>query len=227
MTEMRLIGECECGSGKWNVRCCHPELEKKLDSLRMTDFGRAQQAARENRDAESCDAATDMIKDLSKLAGIRIDEARHAEEERLRMLADAPVTAESVKQFYEKWDWLKRNTPFISLKRKEMTRLKDRIVQHMLNLAADGNWFVWRKANVLYIETPYGQCSFHIVAIPLPDWFVAVVERQDLEWSGKRESDIVIRRTLGDTTVGRKRRRPSELYLTSCHGIADVTPGMR
>jgi len=107
-----------------------------------------------------------------------------------------------------------------------MTRLKDRIVQHMLNLAAEGNWFVWRKANVLYIETPYGQCSFHIVAIPVPDWFVAVVKRQDPEWSGKRESDIVIRRTLGDTTVGRKRRRPSKLYLTSCHVNAGVTPGM-
>jgi len=100
VTEMRLIDECECGSGQWKVRCCHPELEKKLDSLWMADFCRAQQAAKEKGDAEAYDDAIDMIKNLSKLAGIRIDEGRHAEEERLRMLADAPVTAESVKQFY-------------------------------------------------------------------------------------------------------------------------------
>jgi hypothetical protein len=127
-----------------------------------------------------------------------------------------PISAESVKEYYANWN----NGVAIKNGGAAYLDFKARLIKHLLKLAENEKWLVWRRDIVLYIETPYGQCSFHVVPIrmagfhPLPEWFLTI-QVQNKKWSGKRDSDLVIRRLLGDKSVGRKIKRPKQLWMKS------------
>jgi hypothetical protein len=137
-------------------------------------------------------------------------EKREIEAE-LRYLCDSTrrVTAKYARLFYKWWSRLSGYcNPCGDWKRiYNLDLAKERIMCAVVRVAQKNGWLVWRMSNVLYVETPHGQCSWHVGTLcnipdgQLCDWFLAFPIREDLAWSRVRNSDIVVRKALGEVTA--------------------------
>jgi hypothetical protein len=119
------------------------------------------------------------------------------------------VTPKYARLFYEWWSRLSGYcNPFGRWKQRyNLDIAKERIMHAVVRVAKKNGWLIWRMSNVLYVETPYGQCSWHVGSLcdipcdKLGKWFRSFPVRPDLQWSGVRNSDIVVRRVLGEVTA--------------------------
>ena len=123
----------------------------------------------------------------------------------IRYLAKGRVSPKYVRTFYDLWKQCSGYRNPLEPWRYHFAGAKDRIVDHMLRRAAKFGWLVWRQKFVLYVETPVGQISWHMVKpshipgcqTPIPKCFLKFTERFDLQWSGIRNSDEIIIQCLG------------------------------
>lgn len=121
------------------------------------------------------------------------------------------VTPKLARLFYSRWCTPARyelNRYYPATYATELSDVKRRIIRSVAHRAKRRGWYIWRFKNVLYVETPYGQCSWHmyvggyILKCDLR-WFRQFPERSDLCWSGIRNSDVVIRAILGESRIQR------------------------
>jgi hypothetical protein len=127
-------------------------------------------------------------------------------------LATHRVTAEYARKFYEAWSACAGWGNWMGMYRERFVGAKERIIAVMMRRARKSKWLVWRQGNVLYIESPFGQCSWHmskysrnLVEYP---WFYKIPERTDLRWSGIRNTDRIVRKILGEKDVCLMGERP-------------------
>jgi hypothetical protein len=213
--EFRVVRKCACRSGKYAHNCCQPETWSAVQSLTESEIESEIQLARQEGDSE----AVELLQ--SKLE--RLVRARH-EQERMRQLErlseQDPTTPKTVETFYDVWKTCTGYRNSFNGVRSTMARLKERIILHMLAMARERGWLVWSAPDystappnniVLYIETFHGQCSWHV------DKSYGAETREDLHWSGLRNSDLVIRRCLGEelsTMVPPEGYRAWDLYVS-------------
>lgn len=116
------------------------------------------------------------------------------------------VTPKYARLYYKWWSRLSGyGNPFSRWKQTyNLDIAKERIMRAVVRVAQKNCWLIWRMSNVLYVETHYGQCSWHVGTLcniphgPLGGWFRSFPVRKDLQWSGVRNSDIAVRRVLGE-----------------------------
>jgi hypothetical protein len=120
------------------------------------------------------------------------------------------ITPKHVRLFYQYWTmWSGYGNTNGDMKWiYNLDTVKTRIMHTVVRLANRQGWATWRNENILYIETPQGQCSWHLgkkgrIKEDTRKWFEKFPERRDLKWSGIRNSDIVIRRILGEKSADR------------------------
>jgi hypothetical protein len=119
------------------------------------------------------------------------------------------ISPKYIRLYYHYWSaWMGYGNPEGENKYiYSLDTVKYRIMRAAVRRALLNNWYIWRQANVLYIETPEGQCSFHVTKQggwykhSYLRWFEKFPERSDLSWSGVRNSDLVLRRVYGEKTA--------------------------
>ena len=89
-----------------------------------------------------------------------------------RQLADATymrrskrVTPKLARLFYSNWCTPGRyelDRYYRPSYASELSDVKKRIMRSVVGRAKRQGWYIWRFKNVLYVETPYGQCSWHM-----------------------------------------------------------------
>jgi hypothetical protein len=113
----------------------------------------------------------------------------------LRQVVRAPITADVVRRFYALWLESSGYRNRLGSLRKLIAPIKLKIARWVLGKARESYWPHGVKDRILYIDTPDGQVSFHRaeeVAEGLPAY--------QGDWSGLRNSDMIIRKLLGEDT---------------------------
>ena len=129
------------------------------------------------------------------------------------------VTPKVVKTFYFCWTNVCGYKNPLDFFKGHLEPHKWRVMKCVLRRAKANGWSTWRKSDVLYVETPYGQVSWHIWdtwdahKMIQAHWNKASRDTQR-KWSGMRNSDLVIRRLLGEKRV--------EKELTSYYANAEM-----
>jgi hypothetical protein len=120
------------------------------------------------------------------------------------------VTLKLAKEFYSQWG----QEVFGSVGERphriypsELVSAKLRIMMAVVRRAKRNGWYIWRQDNVLYIETPYGQCSWHMGQrdyVENPRWFRQFPLRLDLSWTKLHNSGLVVQAVLGSVAARRR-----------------------
>jgi hypothetical protein len=100
----------------------------------------------------------------------------------------AGVTSGNVEKFYRIWSASAGyKNPFGAVK-PALVEFKDQLITHMLALAVEAGWAHGCKSGVLYIDTPKGQISWHLLS-----GGKSYTDRAyEGGWSGVRNSDQII-----------------------------------
>ncbi len=96
-----------------------------------------------------------------------------------------------ISRFYVLWKAGEGYCNRLGSVRRIIVPVKEKIIDCLVSQAKREGWVYGRKANVLYIETPEGQVSFHLRGA-VPEY-----PRYAGEWSGKKDSQQILERLIG------------------------------
>jgi hypothetical protein len=101
------------------------------------------------------------------------------------------ITPETIGAFYAAWREVKGNESPKALYKELLVPAKKAIVMDVLRRAKAAGWVYGYSGDVLYVDTPFGQVSWHGDYGPAPVY--------PGEWSGVRHSDTVLQQLYAST----------------------------